>query len=78
MRTLPAKMLHLRMTWSVQTVRRAAWYLKPRPIFSDALALVRQKFWAHATFRRSQREPDTVEVPRSFVEHLTKTLCYAT
>jgi hypothetical protein len=23
------------------------------------------------------REPDTVKVPRAFVEHLTETLCYA-
>jgi hypothetical protein len=33
--------------------------------------------WAHATFRRSLRELDTVKVPRAFVEHLTETLCYA-
>jgi hypothetical protein len=41
---------------------------KPRPTFSDALALVRQELWAHATFRGSLREPDTVKVPRSLVE----------
>ena len=44
---------------------------------SDALALVRKELWAHATFRRSLREPETVKVPRAFVEHLTETLCYA-
>src|SRR5215208_2541199 len=58
-------------------LRRAAWYRKPRPTFSDALALVRKELWAHATFRGSLGEPDTVEVPRSLVEHLTETLCYA-
>jgi hypothetical protein len=68
---------HQRMVWSVQTLRRAAWYRKPRPTFSDALALVRKELWAHATFRGSLGEPDTVEVPRSLVEHLTETLCYA-
>jgi hypothetical protein len=57
--------------------RRAAWYRKPSPTFSDALALVRKEVWAHATFRRSLQEPDTVKVPRAFVEHLTETLCYA-
>lgn len=62
---------------SVEAVRRVAWYCKPCPTFSDALALVRQELWAHATFRRSPREPETVEVPRAFVEHLTDTLCYA-
>src|SRR3712207_757025 len=68
---------HRRMAQSMQTVRRAAWYRKPHPTFSDALALVRKELWAHATFRRSLREPDTVKVPRAFVEHLTETLCYA-
>lgn len=58
-------------------VQRVAWYRKPCPTFSDALALVRKELWTHSTFRRSPREPDTVEVPRAFVEHLTETLCYA-
>jgi hypothetical protein len=40
-------------------------------------ALVRKELWAHATFRESRWEPDTVKVPRAFVEHLTETLCYA-
>ncbi len=58
-------------------VQRVAWYRKPCPTFSDALALVRKELWAHATFRESRWEPDTVKVPRAFVEHLTETLCYA-
>jgi hypothetical protein len=33
--------------------------------------------WAHATFRGSPADTDTVKVPRGFVEHLTETLCYA-
>jgi hypothetical protein len=59
------------------TVQRVAWYRKPCPTFSDALALVRKELWAHATFRGSRWEPDTVKVSRAFVEHLTETLCYA-
>src|SRR5215211_3333592 len=35
----------------------------PPDLLSDAGALVRQELWAHATFRRSSREPDTVKVP---------------
>jgi hypothetical protein len=68
---------HQRMMQSMEAVRRAAWYCKPRPTFSDALALVRKELWTHETFRRSSREPDTVKVPRAFVDHLTETLCYA-
>ncbi len=68
---------HQRMAHSTESVRRAAWYHKPSPTFSDALALVRKELWAHSPFRRSLQEPDTVKVPRAFVEHLTETLCYA-
>jgi hypothetical protein len=68
---------HQRMAQSMETVRRAAWYRKTHPTFSDALAPVRKELWAHATFRRSPQDTDTVEVPRAFVEHLTETLCYA-
>jgi DDE superfamily endonuclease len=65
------------MAPSTEAVRRAAWYRKPHPTFSDALALVRKEMWAQETFCGSPREPDTVKVPRAFVEHLTETLCYA-
>jgi len=68
---------HQRMVRSIGAVRRAAWYRKPCPTFSDAIALVRKELWAQETFRDSSWEPDTVKVPRAFVEQLTETLCYA-
>jgi hypothetical protein len=68
---------HQRMARSTEAVRRVAWYLKPHLTFSDALAVVRKELWVHAAFRESLAEPDTVKVPRAFVEHLTETLCYA-
>jgi hypothetical protein len=58
-------------------VRRAAWYAKALPTFSDALALVRRELWVHEGFALSARDPDIVKLPRKFVEHLTETLCYA-
>jgi hypothetical protein len=68
---------HYRMARSVEAVRWAAWYRKPRPTFSDdALALVRQQLWAQATLGWLLRDPDTGEVPRALVDHLTETLCY--
>ncbi len=42
------------------TIRTAAWYPKPLPTFSDALALVRHTLWAYLTFQTSQEEPDMV------------------
>jgi hypothetical protein len=68
---------HQRMVGSIGALRRAAWYRKPCPTFSDAIALVRKELWAQGTFSDSPWEPDTVKVPRAFVEHLTETLCYA-
>lgn len=58
-------------------VRRAAWYDKRLPTFSDALALVRKDLWAQETFRGSLSDTDTVKVPRVFVERLTEAVCYA-
>ena len=70
--SLVALFAHQRMVQSIGAVRRAAWYRKSRPTFSDALALVRKELWVPATFRRSPWEPDTVKEPRAFVEHLTE------
>ena len=61
-----------------ETVRRAAWYDKEHPTFSDVLAVVRKELWIQeATFCGSSQETDTVKVPREFVERLTDALCYA-
>jgi len=68
---------HQRMALGSGFVRRAAWYEKPRPTFSDALALARRDLWAQATFCGSSRETETVKVPRAFVEQLTDAVCYA-
>ncbi len=62
---------------STTTARRTAWYDKPHPTFSDALALVRKDLWAQESFRGSPGETDTVKVPREFVERLTDAVCYA-
>jgi len=62
-----------------ELVRRAAWYDKEHPTFSDALALVRRELWAQqeATFCGSAQESDMVKVPREFMERLTDAVCYA-
>ena len=75
--SLVTLLAHRRMTQSTEAPRRAAWYRKPHPTFSDALALVRRELWAEETFCGSAREAEMVKVPRAFVERLTETLCYA-
>lgn len=60
------------------TPRQAAWYAKPLPTFSDALALVRQHLWAaYPTFRISKDEPHMLKIPKPFFDTLVSTLCYA-
>jgi DDE superfamily endonuclease len=58
-------------------VRTAAWYAKPRPTFSDALALVRRELWSQYHFSRSRTKSEVVEIPRSLLERLTDAVCYA-
>jgi hypothetical protein len=60
------------------TPRNAAWYAKPLPTFSDALALVRQQLWAaYPTFRTSLPEVDVLKIPKPLFDTLISTLCYA-
>jgi hypothetical protein len=60
------------------TARRAAWYTKPLPTFSDALALVRHQLWSCSlTFHTSEEKPDMAKVPHPFLVSLVETLCYA-
>jgi hypothetical protein len=75
--TLAAHALHL----SAHPIlaRQSAWYSKPLPTFSDALALVRHRLWiAFPTFLTSGEDLDIVNIPRSLFLSLVDTLCYAT
>ena len=58
--------------------RQAAWYAKPLPTFSDALAFVRQFLWsAYPTFRISKEKPDMLKIPKPLFDTLISTLSYA-
>jgi hypothetical protein len=59
------------------TVRRAAWYDKPLPTFSDAIASVRQHLWRSGYFLGSTSETEIVKIPRPLFYTLTQTLAYA-
>jgi hypothetical protein len=58
-------------------VRTAAWYTKPTPTFSDALAAVRAHWWRRERFHTSLREADMVKLPRRVVQRLSEAACYA-
>ena len=70
---------HLLVQQRQVTVRQAAWYVKLRPTFSDAVSWVRQILWfPAATFQMSSPEADIVKIPRPLLDRLVDTVCYAT
>jgi hypothetical protein len=57
--------------------RSAAWYRKDEPSFSDAIALVRRRFWAMENLSLSRPGRDSVEIPAALLQRLTDALCFA-
>jgi len=57
-------------------VRQAAWYRKPLPTFSDALAIVRQHFWHHLFFQPSHFQGEVRKIPLKALECLRNAVCY--
>jgi hypothetical protein len=53
--------------------RQTAWYTKPLPTFSDALAIVRQVFWNHLNFRLLLPQTEMQKIPSAWQEYV----CYA-
>ena len=58
--------------------RQTAWYSKPLPTFSDALAWVRFELWsARLSFQTSPQSGDIDKLSHQFLRPLVETLCYA-
>jgi len=58
--------------------RSAAWYCKPLPTFSDALATLRVRLWpCSGVFARSTRGREVKEIPVLLLDRLIEALCYA-
>jgi hypothetical protein len=60
-----------------KVIRRAAWYAKTQPTFSDAIALLRRRLWSHCYFSMSDSGSEMIKIPRSLLERLTDAVCYA-
>jgi DDE superfamily endonuclease len=56
--------------------RRAAWYSKCQPSFSDALAAVRHRLWTSATFSTSPDHGEVAQIPRELLQRLTQAACF--
>jgi len=57
--------------------RRAAWYHKTTPTFSDALALVRRQIWQHQCFQQVDSLMDGAKLPSNIQNRLLSALCYS-
>ena len=58
-------------------IRSAVWYEKEAATFSDAIGCVRQQIWDARSFQTSKNEWEMIKIPRSFLQTLTETLCFA-
>jgi hypothetical protein len=58
-------------------IRGAIWYQKEAATFNDAIGCVRQQIWEWQSFQTSENEWEMIKIPRSFLETLTDTLCFA-
>jgi hypothetical protein len=72
--TLLADRLVRQGTWPLP---QDAWYNKARPTLADALAAVRQHYWAQAGFRISHRKKQVGKLSSTLRECLTYALCRA-
>ena len=57
-------------------VRQDAWYCKPLPTFSDALALVRQEMWQHRYFQLSHKRYDVRKMRPEVLNYLCNAAFY--
>ena len=57
--------------------RQTAWYAKPRPTFSDALAAVRLELWRQPTFQMSKHNKHIAKLPKTIFKRFAQALCYA-
>lgn len=58
-------------------LRQSAWYVKSRPTFIDALALVRSYLWVPRLFDRSGSDTKLIKVPSQMFGCWLEALCYA-
>jgi DDE superfamily endonuclease len=58
-------------------VRRAAWYVKAQPTFSDAIASVRRSLWNCSVFATCSAKTDRQKLQQALLERFADTLCYA-
>ena len=75
--SLVTVLAHQRARRKKLPMRQTAWYRKPRPTFSDALAVARHSLWCHVDLSPSHRTADSEKLSPTLLERFTEALCYA-
>jgi hypothetical protein len=75
--SLVTVLAHQRVRRKRLPMRQTAWYIKQRPTFSDALAVVRRSLWSHVDFLPSRKPADNEKISPKLLERFTDALCYA-
>jgi hypothetical protein len=63
---------------TVASVRCTAWYDKPLPTFSDAIAAVRYALWRNPTFHTSNSNSHIHFLPTVIFDRFAAALCFNT
>jgi DDE superfamily endonuclease len=58
--------------------RQSAWYAKPVPTFSDAIAAVRYELWRCPRFHLSRLNRHIAKLPKAIFNRFAEALCYST
>jgi hypothetical protein len=75
--SLVTLLAHPAMTDQTISLPHTAWYVKARPTFADALALVRRRLWVALLFPTSAGTDDPEKMPSTLARRWCDLLCYA-
>ena len=75
--SLVTVLAHQRARRKQLPIHQTAWYSKPRPTFSDALAVVRHSLWCHVDLSLSPKRADSEKLSLKLLERFMEALCYA-
>ena len=75
--SLVALLAHQQAQAGALLVRRAAWYVKEQPTFSDAIASVRRALWRCSVFATCSAKTEMQKLQQALLERFADTLCYA-
>ena len=75
--SLVTLMAHRQWQQGKLSIRQAAWYVKERATFSDAIACVRRQLWSDVLFCTSSAKTDITEIQQALLARFADTLCYA-